>query len=102
MILETSVNWKAFKYKYSDNPQKAFENLTYYLFCHEFNQRNGIFRYFSQPHIKTNSIQAGEKFIGFIQKYVIIHIDKSVFARRYYDGTEIWHGKRIWNASVGC
>lgn len=69
MIPETSVNWKAFEYKYSDNPQKAFENLTYYLFCHEFNQKNGIFRYFNQPHIETNPIQVGERFIGFQAKY---------------------------------
>lgn len=69
MIPETSVNWKAFEYKYSDNPQKAFENLTYYLFCHEFNQKSGIFRYFNQPHIETNPIQVGEKFIGFQAKY---------------------------------
>ena len=46
MIPETSVNWKAFEYKYSDNPQKAFEDLTYYLFCHEFNQKNGILHHF--------------------------------------------------------
>lgn len=46
MIPETSVNWKAFEYKFSDNPQRAFENLTYYLFCNEYGQKNGIFRYF--------------------------------------------------------
>lgn len=69
MIPETSVNWKAFEYKYSDNPQRAFENLTYYLFCHEFQQKNGIFRYFNQPHIETNPIRVGEKLIGFQSKY---------------------------------
>lgn len=47
MIPETSVNWKAFEYKFSDNPQRAFENLTYYLFCDEYGQKNGIFRYFN-------------------------------------------------------
>lgn len=69
MIPETSVDWKAFEYKYSDNPQRAFENLTYYLFCHEFEQKNGIFRYFNQPHIETNPIQIGKKLIGFQSKY---------------------------------
>lgn len=39
MIPETSVNWKAFEYKFSDNPQRAFENLTYYLFCNEYGQK---------------------------------------------------------------
>lgn len=60
MIPETSVNWKAFECKYADNPQRAFENLTYYLFCHEFNQSKGIFRYFNQPHIETEIINAVE------------------------------------------
>lgn len=69
MIPETSVNWKAFEYIYSDNPQRAFENLTYYLFCHEFNQKNGIFRYFNQPHIETNPIRLDDKLIGFQSKY---------------------------------
>ena len=69
MIPETSVNWKAFEYKFSDNPQRAFENLTYYLFCNEYGQKNGIFRYFNQPHIETNPIQVGDKLIGFQAKY---------------------------------
>lgn len=69
MIPETSVNWKAFEYKFSDNPQRAFENLTYYLFCNEYGQKYGIFRYFNQPHIETNPIQVGDKLIGFQAKY---------------------------------
>lgn len=39
------------------------------MFCHEFNQKNGIFRYFNQPHIETNPIYVGEKYIGFQAKY---------------------------------
>lgn len=69
MIPETSVNWKAFEYKFSDNPQRAFENLTYYLFCNEYEQKSGIFRYFNQPHIETNPIQVRDKLIGFQAKY---------------------------------
>ena len=69
MIPETSVNWKAFEYKFSDNPQRAFENLTYYLFCNEYGQKYGIFRYFNQPHIETNPIHVGDKIIGFQAKY---------------------------------
>lgn len=38
MIPETSIK-KAFEYKYLDNSQRAFENLIYYLFCHEFHQK---------------------------------------------------------------
>lgn len=69
MIPEIKVDWKAFEYKYSDNPQNAFENLSYYLFCHKFNQKNGIFRYFNQPHIETNPIQVQDKLIGFQAKH---------------------------------
>lgn len=69
MIPETSVDWKAFEYKYSNNPQRVFENLAYCLFCYEFNQKNGIFRYFNQPHIETNPIQVDEQLIGFQAKY---------------------------------
>lgn len=27
MIPETSVNWKAFEYKFSDNPQRALDTM---------------------------------------------------------------------------
>ena len=69
MIPETSVDWKAFEYKYSNDPQRAFEDLSYYLFCYEFNRKNGIFRYFNQPHIETIPIQVCDKLIGFQAKY---------------------------------
>lgn len=69
MIPETSVDWKAFEYKYSNNPQRAFEDLSYYLFCYEFNRKNGIFRYFNQSHIETIPIQVCDKLIGFQAKY---------------------------------
>lgn len=69
MIPQTSVNWTAFNYKYSTNPQHAFESLTYYLFCHEFQHPYGIFRYFNQPHIETNPIHVGDRYIGFQSKY---------------------------------
>lgn len=69
MIPETNVNWKAFEFKYADNPQKAFESLTYYLFCGEFGKKYGIFRYFNQPHIETMPITSGDRIIGFQSKY---------------------------------
>ena len=69
MIPETAVDWKAFAYKFSDNPQRAFEELSYYLFCNEHGQKNGIFRYHNQPHIETNPIQVEEKIIGLQAKY---------------------------------
>ena len=69
MIPDTPINWKAFEYKYADNPQRAFENLTYYLFCQDFGRKNGIFRYIHQPHIETEPIQVGGQLIGFQAKY---------------------------------
>ena len=69
MIPDMPINWKDFEYKYADNPQRAFENLTYYLFCYEFGRKNGIFRYIHQPHIETEPIQVGDKLIGFQAKY---------------------------------
>lgn len=75
---ETSVDCKAFEYKYSNNPQRAFENFAYCLFCYEFNQKNGIFRYFNQPHIETNPIQVDDKLIGFQAKYVPFGEDRVI------------------------
>ena len=69
MSVETKIDWRVFDCKFSDNPQNAFEQLTYYLFCDEYNQKYGIFRYFNQPHIETNPIQVGDKLIGFQSKY---------------------------------
>ena len=69
MLPETSINWKSFEYKHAANPQRAFENLTYCLFCHEFHQPYGIFRYFNQPHIETNPILIDNHYIGFQSKY---------------------------------
>lgn len=43
------VDWKAFEYKFSTDPRPAFEGLAYILFCHEFKQTYGIFRYYNQP-----------------------------------------------------
>ena len=39
------------------------------MFCYEFNRKNGIFRYFNQPHIETIPIQVCDKLIGFQAKY---------------------------------
>ena len=69
MLPETSINWKSFEYNHAANPQRAFENLTYCLFCHEFHQPYGIFRYFNQPHIETNPILIDDRYIGFQSKY---------------------------------
>lgn len=66
----TSVDWKIFEYKFSANPNDAFERFAYTLFCYEFNQSYGIFRYFNQPYIETQPVQTVDgQIIGFQAKY---------------------------------
>lgn len=65
-----AIDWRIFEYKFSANPQSAFESLSYTLFCHEFNQKQGIFRYFNQPYIETMPIDTNDGFTtGFQAKY---------------------------------
>ena len=51
--MNNPVDWKAFEYKFSTGSRPAFEGLAYILFCHEFKQTYGIFRYYNQPYIET-------------------------------------------------
>ena len=38
------ISWKEFESKHGERLQKAFEDLTYHLFCYEFNNGKGIHR----------------------------------------------------------
>ncbi|PED57384.1 hypothetical protein CON50_00645 [Bacillus anthracis] len=69
MYQNVAVNWDVFQYKFSGNPRDAFESLSYMLFCHEFGQKFGVFRYFNQPYIETIPVEIGENCIGFQAKY---------------------------------
>lgn len=64
------VDWKAFEYKFSTDSRPAFESLAYILFCYEFKQTYGIFRYYNQPYIETQPANTadGHK-VGFQAKY---------------------------------
>lgn len=64
------VDWKAFEYKFSTDSRPAFEGLAYILFCYEFKQTYGIFRYYNQPYIETQPADTadGHK-VGFQAKY---------------------------------
>lgn len=64
------VDWKAFEYKFSIDSRPAFESLAYILFCYEFKQTYGIFRYYNQPYIETQPANTadGHK-VGFQAKY---------------------------------
>lgn len=63
------VDWKVFEYIHSSNPRDAFQKLTEQLFCFEFNQPYGIYRYYNQPHIETMPVYVGNDYIGFQSKY---------------------------------
>ncbi|MFZ2725129.1 MAG: AVAST type 4 anti-phage nuclease Avs4 [Methylococcaceae bacterium] len=63
-------NWDNFKSKFEGrNQQDQFEWFCYLLFCREFNQPFGIFRYKNQAGIETNPITVGSDVIGFQAKF---------------------------------
>lgn len=69
MYHNVEVDWKTFDYIHSGRTQYTFEYLAYILFCHEFNQSIGMFRYFNQAGIETDPIDFDNEVIGFQAKY---------------------------------
>ena len=66
----TTVDWNVFNYKFSGKQRETFESLAYTLFCFEFKQKFGIFRYFNQPYIETQPISTSDgDVVGFQAKY---------------------------------
>ena len=63
------MNWKIFGVKYDKQETWAFEQMSYLLFCAEFNNRVGLFRYKNQTGIETEPIEKDGKFYGFQSKY---------------------------------
>ncbi len=63
------MNWKVFELKYDKRETWAFEKMSYLLFCAEFNNRIGLFRYKNQTGIETEPIEKDGKFYGFQSKY---------------------------------
>jgi hypothetical protein len=63
------INWNNFKAKFNGKEQKSFELLCYLLFCEEFNQNTGIFRYKNQAGIETEPIFYNNQWIGFQAKF---------------------------------
>lgn len=62
-------NWEIFRAKFSGNPQYNFEWFCYLLFCKEFNQPYGIFRYKNQSAIETDPIAKDDNVIGWQAKF---------------------------------
>ncbi len=69
------ISWDKFKLKNEDY-RKAFEELSYFLFCRKFKRNAGIFRYKNQTGIETEPIQENKKWIAFQAKWFESKIDK--------------------------
>ncbi|TVX97335.1 AVAST type 4 anti-phage nuclease Avs4 [Cohnella terricola] len=63
------MNWKIFGVKFDNRETWAFEQMSYLLFCAEFNNRIGLFRYKNQTGIETETIEKDGKYFGFQSKY---------------------------------
>lgn len=62
-------NWNIFRAKFSENPQNNFEWFCYILFCKEYKQEKGIFRFKNQSSIETNTISLEDEIIGWQAKF---------------------------------
>lgn len=63
------MNWNIFNLKYDRRETWAFEQLSYLLFCAEFNNRVGLFRYKNQAGIETEYFSKNAMNYGFQAKY---------------------------------
>ena len=71
------MNWKFFGVKYENREQWAFEQMSYLLFCAEFNNRIGLFGYKNQIGIETEPIEKDGKYYGFQSKFYTSSIAKN-------------------------
>lgn len=62
-------NWDIFKAKFNGSETANFEYFCYLLFCIEFKQPYGIFRYKNQHGLESNPIEIDGKGIGFQSKF---------------------------------
>lgn len=69
------INWNNFRAKFNGKEQKTFEYLCYLLFCREFGQSTGIFRYKNQAGIETEPIQINDEMLGFQSKFFDVKIN---------------------------
>ena len=71
------MNWKVFDAKYDKCEQWAFEQLSYLLFCAEFGDNIGVFRYKNQTGIETEPIEKNGVYYGFQAKYYTTTISQN-------------------------
>jgi hypothetical protein len=62
-------NWDIFRAKFSNNPQDNFEWFCYSLFCREFKEEKGIFRFKNQSAIETEPIEKDGEVVGWQAKF---------------------------------
>lgn len=71
------MNWKVFGVKYDQRESWAFEQMSYLLFCAEFDNKIGLFRYKNQTGIETEPIAKNGTFYGFQAKYYTASISEN-------------------------
>ena len=71
-----STNWNLYKAKNNNKESKAFETMCYLLFCAEFDNRIGLFRYKNQTGIETEPLEKDGELYGFQSKYYDNSINK--------------------------
>jgi hypothetical protein len=71
------MNWKNFDLKNDKCEQQAFEQMSYLLFCAEFENRIGLFRYKNQTGIETEPVEQDGTFFGFQSKYYTTSISEN-------------------------
>jgi tRNA A37 threonylcarbamoyladenosine biosynthesis protein TsaE len=71
------MNWKVFDLKYDKREQWAFEQMSYLLFCTEFNNRIGLFRYKNQTGLETEPIEKDGVYYGFQAKHYTTSIPQN-------------------------
>lgn len=72
------INWNIFRAKFNGKEQIMFENLCYLLFCVEFKQDSGVFRYKNQTGVETEPIEHEGKVVGFQAKFYETKISDNV------------------------
>jgi len=70
MMRIQEINWNNFKAKFNGKEQKSFEALCYLMFCSEFDQDKGIFRYKNQTGSETDPIVKDGEVISWQAKFL--------------------------------
>lgn len=107
----TKPNWDIFKAKFSENPQYNFEWFCYLLFCKQYNQEFGIFRYKNQASIETDPVIIDANTIGWQAKFYEVSLSNKKDeilstienAKKYYPNLTklIFYTNQEWGQNKG-